>query len=136
MDSWVVFEDLMNTLLPAEGLESYEAGDYSSLDDLEQDLEFFWQEYRREEGLEEFGELDEVFHLEYQGDEILEVTSRDYRMVFGEDLRSRTQRLRGKAQNQPYEARLYRTQHFSLSEDVRVKDFFTGFLKENFDETG
>lgn len=123
-----------NRALPAIELESYEDGDYSSVEEIEEDLDQAWEQYKQETGLQEFGSLDSVFDIEYslKGDN-LTVNSADYRLRFGEDLRSIRDRLSGEEAQEPYEAILYTTQHFEDRETPEVVGFFTGFLDENFD---
>ncbi|MFB6116405.1 MAG: hypothetical protein ABEK10_02725 [Candidatus Nanosalina sp.] len=137
MDLEQGMEETANALLPAVELESYESGNYGSLQEIEKDMSSAWEEYKQDEGLEEFGELDEVFDVNYSGilKDFLTVESADYTVKFGKDLRSTVQKLMGEEQRESYEAGLYQTQHFGLEETIHVQNFFTDFLESNFQQT-
>lgn len=117
-------ENLTNRVLPPVKLEGYESGQYSSLQEVEDEMDAYWCEYKQENGLEEFGDLHQIFDVNYSGgilrSESLEVESADYMLRFQEG-------------SEGYSAEYFTTQHFGDRESPAVPEFFRGFLQENFE---
>lgn len=129
----------MNRVLPGIWFETYESGDYSSADELVEDLDEAWEEYRERNGLERFGVLRDEFEVSTKGgflrDEKVSLASDDYKAVFGEDVRSLRERLGDEDPYEPWNAKVYSTEHFSGegSIDTMVRNrFIDEFLVDNF----
>lgn len=126
MDFEKRFESIANRVLPPIRLETYESREYGSLNEIESDIQSEWDDYRNEKGLEDFSELDEIFEVKYNSgifsSESLGVESADYLVKF-EELGA----------EDGYEAGFYTTEHFGGRESRVVPNFFTEFLKENFE---
>ena len=123
-------ESLANRALPGVKLDSYDSGNYDSLDEIEDDMSAAWEDYKQQNNLEEFGELDGIFLVDRSGgilrSEKLSVRSADYRIDF-------TEYEPEDGDETLFQADYYTTQHFGGREDASVPAFFRDFLDENFE---
>jgi hypothetical protein len=130
-----VLERAGNAVLPPILLHTYEEGQYSSGEELVEDLDSAWNDYREEWDLDA-GEFEQEFRVSQSGgwlrDEEVVVDSEDHRYVFSENSGSLTDRFLGEETSDGWMAESYTTEHFNGSEGPYKGHFMDLFVKQNF----
>lgn len=130
-----IIEKAGNAALPPILLYSYEEGQYNSGDELVEDLDSEWEEYREEWDLEMDG-FEQEFDVSRKGgwlrDEQVVVDSEDHRYVFSENTGSVRERLLAEEPSGGWTAESYTTEHFNGSEGPYRGHFMDLFVKQNF----